>query len=266
MTFAQRFIPSPDHVGRVGMELEYFVRNLDGLLNYGGYEHVEALKSHLPHLGVGYELSAAQVELCNPVPLQLSSVRPWLKLVDQQIAQTARALGIILAAEAYIDDILPIVTPLGRPAEIAAMVTDKNLLQAACSVASFQVKIGVDSIDAGIAVVNCARNRRDALVSTYMSEARARAYATFASRGTMALWFPHLRDREHLNEVAEAWGFADNPKNCHTLVRIHAGHGAVEFRFADATACLKTRMQCVADCIQICVDALGSDFRRRALQ
>ncbi len=230
--FLSKFNFTPELAGFIGTEREQFLL-VRGGLDGGQYSaRAQNFLSTINNSRWTYELSACQIESRTNPQKDLSAIK--LEILENENCgnQTANKLDLHLANIEVASRNMPFtVFPEPRYLEIAKTIS-QDRLEAACRVAGTHIHLGIRDINHAISVNNLLVSHIDTLcnLGDHSNGERLRLYRTMAEN-----WQPMTYESpEHIFEVAQAEGFADNPRNCWKLIRISI-HGTVELRMFGST-------------------------------
>jgi len=246
--FVQLFQFNPELAFHIGVEREAFLTDPAGKIAPLAQEVLR----HLPDAKrFGYELSACQIEErigpCKPDDVREALLENELLLAN---LETRVGFGRLWQEVAPADiplDVYP--DPTGRYAQIArAMPLEK--LAAACRVTGTHIHIGMPDHETALRVHNGIVAHVDDLVQ--MGDAsrgeRMRLYSVVEPD-----WRP-LRhpDWWRFYEHARRRGFAANPRDCWSIVRL-SRHGTIEFRMFGSTPDIDAIASVwVPECLRLC--------------
>jgi len=230
--FLSKFNFTPELAGFIGTEREQFLL-VKGGLDDGQYSaRAQDFLSLIDDSKWTCELSACQVESRTIPQKDLSAIK--LEILENENAgnQVAHKLGLRLVNLEVASRNMPLnVYPDPRYLEIAKTIS-RERLEAACRVAGTHIHLGIRDINHAIRINNLLVPYLDTFcgLGDHSGGERLRLYRTMAEN-----WQPTIYESpEHLFEVAQAEGFADNPRNCWKLIKVSI-HGTVELRMFGAT-------------------------------
>lgn len=252
--FKDLFRFDPDKAFLTGVERERFI-TCDGAVVPRAAHVLSALSAvQAAPEEFGYELSACQVE-SRTTPLKLEALAGELHRIDATLARVLRFLNLgelhseVGPADMPLD-IYP--DPTGR-----YQVITKNMpvevLRAACRVIGTHVHIGMRNHQMALRVYN--------YVIRHYGELCELGNGSFGER--LAIYRQMAPDFEpkpyeswrHYHAVALEKGFAKDPRQCWTLVRISV-HGTIEFRMFGATDSVDRIVGWASRCHALCQEAL----------
>lgn len=262
--FKSRFKFNPTLAFRVGIERECFVTDMNGHIVPKApliIEHVRKngwRTDHLPNRTnpgdmLGYELSACQIET-RTNPCEITEILSALQLPDTGLRNVLdelnlRPLHLEVAPDDMPLDVYP--DPTGRYAEITRTMP-REVLLAACQVTGTHVHIGMPDHETALHVYNRLVGHCGALcrLGDGSSGRRLEIYCKVAPERDP----PIYEDWQKFLDVANAKGFANNPRDCWTLIRISV-HGTIEFRMFGSTDSLNKIERWATQCHTLCLDA-----------
>jgi gamma-glutamyl:cysteine ligase YbdK (ATP-grasp superfamily) len=219
----------PELVGHMAIEQEFFLcRQEPEVVEVPeSSAFLDAVAPEDPEDRWTYELSACQVEFrTQPCP-DARMLREDLLSGKNQGGRIAKSLGLGLFAKEVARADMPLdVYPSDRYLRIARTIP-RDMLHAACRVASVQIHYGCRDIKHAIDVHRALTRHLDTLsaMGDGSHGERLRLYKRMASH-----WQPpHYESAAHVESVAREEGWADNPKDCWHLIRI-SRHGTIELR------------------------------------
>ena len=234
--FLSKFSFRPEMAGFIGIEREHFLISGPNNLSCGVYTpRAQAFLETIRSKRWTYELSACQVESRTNPQKDISAIKLEI-LENENLAHRAvmEMFTVDLVNHEVANKRLFLffdVYPDPRYLEIVSNISKKKL-DAACRVAGTHIHIGSRDINHAIAINNALMPRFEKLcaMGDHSSGERLRLYKVMAEN-----WQPTVyQNPEHFFEVANAEGFAYNPRNCWKLVRISI-HGTVELRMFGTT-------------------------------
>lgn len=227
--FLDLFHWQPERKGRLGLELECMVTD-GGALVQDGYRRLHHLRTSLPQaFELGYELPAAQLELRSSQPVTRDELQQHVQELTKALCMLEEHSGYVLEVRGYIRNAEPELTNAPEYSDIRALLPHEALV-AACSTSGLHVHVGMATLEEALAAYARACGALPELLHAFTSHDRLRAY-----RAVTPYWEPcAVRSVPELYALAQAQGFATNPKRWWGLIRI-SRHGTVEFRVADAT-------------------------------
>jgi gamma-glutamyl:cysteine ligase YbdK (ATP-grasp superfamily) len=249
--FASKFQFSPQYTRFVGVERECFLTR-EGRIAPIAAEVIGAVGDPFRF---GCELSACQLEERTP-PIQLSQVLTVLQENETLVRRAEEELGFrrLYSEVGPADmplDIYP--DPSGRYQSIASQLP-KEVLAAACRVIGVHVHVGMPDHETALRVYNSLIPHFAQLCEFGNGSfgERLSLYRMMAPR-----WKPESYESwEHFYEVAQQQGFAHDPKQCWSLIRISV-HGTIEFRMFGSTASHERIFSWAEACHGLCNEALG---------
>lgn len=269
-SFQKRFSFNPEGAFLIGIERECFIADRNGqivpkaplVIEHAKKGWQRAAEKDSPMYGgskkrlfsgdpIGYELSACQIET-RTMPTSIAGLRGELEWPAKELDRTLReldlhALHIEVAPDDMPLDVYP--DPTGRYAEITKNMP-REVLQAACQVAGTHVHIGMPNHEIALRVYNKLTEHTEELCAYGggLSGKRLEIYRKVAPDRE-----PHpYPDWQSFLDVAVAKGFAENPRNCWTLVRLSI-HGTIEFRMFGATDSIDRIVTWAARCHELCL-------------
>lgn len=262
--FKNQFKFNPELAFRVGIERECFVADLSGRImpkaalviqhvQKNGWRVNGSSEKINPGDMLGYELSACQIET-RTKPSEIMEVMSALQSPDSGLRNSLQELGLqALYLEVAPDD-MPLDVypdPTGRYAEITRAMSHEVLL-AACQVAGTHVHIGMPDHDIALRVYNRLTEHCEELCRSGdgSSGKRLEIYRKVAPERDP----PVYKDWQDFFTAANKKGFAKNPRDCWTLIRISI-HGTIEFRMFGSTDSLSQIKQWADLCHTLCLDA-----------
>jgi|SRR3989344_6135215 len=265
-SFQKQFSFRPEGAFLVGVERECFIADDRGRIvpkaplviqhvkNSGWHDRCNEGTRICPGDLIGYELSACQIET-RTIPTCVSSLRSELEWPDRELGRSLQELNlkplhIDVAPDDMPLDVYP--DPTGRYAAITQNMS-REVLLAACQVAGTHVHIGMPDHETALRVYNRLTEHNEELcqyggglcgkrLEIYRKVAPNREPPVYAN------WTAFL-------DAANAKGFADNPRNCWTLIRISV-HGTIEFRMFGATDSIDRIVEWADHCHRLCRAAL----------
>lgn len=209
--------------GYIGVEREHFLVLPCGTLVPRAPEFLERVRD--PRWT--YELSACQIESRTKPHRDLLALKLELLQNGNNGSLVAERMGLRLVNREVASKTMPLdVFPNPRYARITRSIPIKQL-QAACRVAGTHIHLGTKNMEHAIRTHNALIGHLDELsrLGDHSEGKRLKLYKAMAKR-----WLPApYENEEHFFENAQANGFAENPRDCWTLIRISA-HGTVEVR------------------------------------
>lgn len=253
--FQQKFKFSPQHAYKFGIEREFFLANAYGQIVPRAQIVYEALHSQWGELFT-YELSACQIEsrseIVAPESLgqHLSDCEDRLDSVLHRL--NLQKLYLEVAPDTMPLDVFP--DPSGRYAKLKEQMSRETLL-AACQVAGTHVHVGMPDHETALRVYNFVIQYCDELcmVGDGSSGRRLSIYKKVAQNCHP---LPY-ENWAHFHSVAVREGFAEEPRNCWTLIRI-TKHGTIEFRMFGVTESIPRLVEWALRCRNLCLSALQS--------
>jgi gamma-glutamyl:cysteine ligase YbdK (ATP-grasp superfamily) len=262
--FKGKFKFNPAVAFHVGIERECFltdplgniVPNATSVIKHveeSGW-HVDGdLEKSAPGAMLGYELSACQIET-RTNPCEIGGVASALRRIDSGLRNALQEIGLrALYSEVAPDDMSLDVypDPTGRYAEITRTMP-REVLLAACQVAGTHVHIGMPNHDTALRVYNhLVQYCEDLCRSGDKSQGRRlEIYQKVAPERNP----PMYEDWPAFFNVAQTKGFANNPRDCWTLIRIST-HGTIEFRMFGSTNSLGQIEEWATMCHTLCIGA-----------
>lgn len=254
-TFQSKFAFKPEGAFLVGVERECFLADLSGrIVPHAPQVIAHAKCSGIPIESIGYELSACQIET-RTVPALVDRLPFEVEWPERELNRTLRdldlqALHVAVAPADMPLDVYP--DPTGRYAEITRDMPHEVLL-AACRVAGTHVHIGMPDHETALQVYNGVLKHARELC----------AYGGGLEGERLQIYRVVAPDREPkpyedwpaFLRAAEEKGFAENPRNCWTLIRISV-HGTLEFRMFSATPSRDSVVEWGSLCHRLCLEAL----------
>lgn len=239
----------------VGVEREYILTNHAGHPVPRSADFLTAAAQVADIGDWGYELSACQIEN-RTAPI--SSRAELIEALRRPLLH-ARCLAESLSMHVTVQEVAPAdmtleVFPLERYQAIRARLP-LSVLSAACRVTGTHVHLGVRNIEEALEVHNRLVRELPSLIrlGDHSDGERLRLYRTVAPDCDP----PIFENLAHLEKVAAAKGFANNPRDCWHLVRI-SRHGTVEVRVFGMTDDIAETCEYAAACHEI---AFGSSLR-----
>ena len=254
--FFAKFKFDQSKAGFVGIEREQFIldrttRSIIPIVHQY-LKHIQSLDNAIDQnrFQFGYELSACQLE-SKIGPCSLGKIGQWLKESDEILESIDGELGlsrmhIELAPESIPLDIYP--DPTGRYQKITKNMP-REILAAACRVAGTHILIGMPDMETAISVYNKVIAHTDKLIEMgdLSLGKRMELYRVMAPR-----YYPKtIASTDELYRQARAFGFADDPRKCWTLIRISV-HGTIEFRMFGATESIGQIVEWASRCYTLC--------------
>jgi len=236
----------------VGVERESFIRTSDWQFATG--EDTQRLLKYLgDDMRFGYEFPACQLE-DRVGPLKLHEVEMALTTNDNKINHALEILGL-LRSRYEVEEKVPLEIfpdPTGRYQKIAERLSD-NILRSAFSVIGTHVHIGMPDHETALMVYNQVTEYVNELCSLgdNSNGRRLEHYKKVATN----FYPPKYRNWDHFFGTACDKGFATNPRNCWSIIRISA-HGTIEFRMFGATEDTGKTMSWIKICHDICKKAM----------
>lgn len=262
--FKGKFKFNPETAFNVGIERECFIVDVRGNivpLAVSVIEHVTkngwctGLSDERVSAGslIGYELSACQIET-RTNPCHVEDLSKALRAPSMGLRSALRELGLSPRYQEVAPDDMPLDVypdPTGRYAQISASMSREKLL-AACQVAGTHVHVGMPDHDTALRVYNgviqhCGKLCQEGDGS---NGRRLEIYRKVAEDRDP----PPYVDWENFCLAAESKGFAKNPRDCWTLIRISV-HGTIEFRMFGTTPSLPLIEHWARSCHFLCKEA-----------
>ncbi len=253
--FQDRFLFSPQHAFKFGVEREFFLADRSGTIVPRAQSVYEALYAQWGDLFT-YELSACQIESRTEI-VQAESLHEHLRECEEKLDDVLVSLGLQkLYIEVAPNDMSLAVypDPSGRYAALKASMP-KDVLLAACRVAGTHVHIGMPDAATALRVYNSVVKHCDRL-SQLGDGSHGQRLMIYKKVAPQCQPLPY-KNWEHFHEVAQKEGFANNLRNCWTLIRL-TKHGTIEFRMFGVTQSLSRVVAWANTCRELCVDAAYS--------
>ena len=250
--FQQLFRFFPEHAFKFGIEREFFLADREGNIVPRAKSVYEALYAEWGDLFT-YELSACQIESRTEIVTAESLLSHLAdcegKLDSVLCTLELQKLYMEVAPENMLLEVYP--DPSGRYAALKAAMP-KDVLLAACRVAGTHIHIGMPDSATALRVYNRVITHCDSLCQLGDSSSGLRL-AIYKKVAPTCHPLPY-ESWEHFYQVARKEGFAENPRNCWTLIRL-TKHGTIEFRMFGVTKSLSLIVTWANTCRELCVNA-----------
>ena len=206
-----------------------------------------------PAEALGYELSACQLET-RIGPCRITELAGALAWPDRELADSLRQLGLqALYLEVAPDD-MPLDVypdPSGRYARIVETMSRERLL-AACQVTGTHVHIGMPDHETALRVYNHVIGRCTELCE--QGDGSSGRRLAIYRKVELNPEPPSYESWEDFFSKALLKKFADNPRDCWTLIRVSI-HGTIEFRMFGSTSSLERIEEWANRCLELCVES-----------
>ncbi len=251
--FMRRFSFDPSKAGWLGVEREAFIQTTDGALVPEASRVLSALRAHDPNR-FGFELSACQIE-SRTRPCCVDELLDELRANDDALNVALSSLGLMANHHEVgpVDmplDVFP--DPTGRYQRIVEQMSPE-VRMAACRIIGTHVHVGMPDHETALRVYNdvvqhvprlCdlgdgSGGERLAIYRTVNPDCMPRPYGSWSE----------------FHGVALAEGFADDPRNCWTLVRV-SKHGTLEFRMFGTTQYVEMVYEWARECHRVCMEVM----------
>lgn len=257
--FIKKFNFNPDKGGLVGVERECFIVNDQGIVVPESPQILSAVSNgietndyfeHHP-TSIGPELSACQLEIKTP-PVSLEYLEEVLSVQDHALTALLKRFNLSPSfCEVAPCSIPQIVYDDPRYQEITRHLPPEKFI-AALRVIGTHIHVGMPDHETALSVYNRVILECDALavLGDHSHGERLKLYKT-VEQNAQPTPFSSWQD---YYEHALAKGFADNPRNQWSLIRLSV-HGTIEFRMFGATADLYEINEWARRCVKLCASA-----------
>ncbi|MDP3956141.1 MAG: glutamate-cysteine ligase family protein [bacterium] len=227
--FTERYCFNQKLVGATGVEMEWFLEDLDGVIVPHSQKilALTATNNVLFHQWTP-ELSACQIEFhtlpCKNTHQLETEIRKG-RTLTRGFANNCKL--VLSDCEIAPPDISTEVYPLERYNTIAASMSS-DVLRAACSVAGTHIHKGMPSLEEAVRTCSLVSKYIDSLIQfgDHSNGRRMEIYGIVAPHWRT----PQYRSVEHYFEIAKEQGFASDPTKCWHIARINPTHGTLEVR------------------------------------
>lgn len=251
--FREKFNFIPENAFKLGLEREFFLADRSGEIVPQAKVVYEELERRWGNLFT-YELSACQIESRTQV-IPVESLVEYLKECEEKLDNVLSALGLQKLYLEVAPDTMPLdVYPdsSGRYAQISRQMP-KEVLLAACQVAGTHVHVGMPDIETALRVYNHVIRYCDELC-TMGDGSEGRRLRIYKKVSPDCVPYPY-ETWQNFYDTAVARGFAEEPRNCWTLIRI-TKHGTIEFRMFGVTQSIERIAQWAMRCRNLCLRAV----------
>ncbi len=251
--FMNKFHFKDEYCLFLGIEREVFLKNKDGSFVSG-----ETTKSVLDALGdierFGYEFPACQLE-DRVGPVRLKGLKTALLQNDKKISSALKQLNLAISRKEVEEDISLEVfpDPSGRYQKLAEKLDDEVLL-AAFSVIGTHIHVGVPNHKIALKIYNQVIKYTDYLC--YLGDNSNGERLKLHKKVTPDFYPQKYKNWEDFFRIAQEKGFAENPRDCWSVIRIST-HGTVEFRMFGASSDVYEVISWAKICHKICKDAMN---------
>ncbi len=238
----------------VGIERESFLRNGNGTFASG-----ETTKNTLEILGnterFSYEFPACQLE-DRVGPLPPKKLKDALSENDRIITQALKQQGL-RRSQKEVEDGVPLEAfpdPSGRYQKLAEKLDNEKLL-AAFSVIGTHIHIGMPNHQVALSVYNKIIEYTDYLC--FLGDSSKGKRLKFHRKVSPDFYPRKYKDWHHFFKIAQQKGFAENPRDCWSIIRIST-HGTIEFRMFGTSPDIEKVIFWAETCRKICKDAMNA--------